>query len=395
MLPKRNFSAFTQQLKIERYVDEDLIPTYSVMDKKGRIIDESQDPKLPEEFVVKMYKDMVTLNTLDNIMYDAQRQGRISFYMTSFGEEATHLGSVSSLEPEDYIFGQYREAGVLLWRGFTLENMIDQCCSNEGDSGKGRQMPVHYGSNKHYFQTISSPLGTQLPQASGASYAMKLLGKKSCVICYFGEGAASEGDFHAALNFASTLDCPTIFFCRNNKFAISTPAREQYRGDGIASRGRGYGMDTVRVDGNDIWAVYNATKEARRIAVEESRPVLIEAMTYRVGHHSTSDDSTRYRTTDEIEYWVKEDNPISRLRLYLESKGWWDQARDEALKKQKRKDVLEQLKKSEAKKRPPIDELFTDVYDTIPPHLQEQKQQLAEHLKIYPDRYDLEHHVTK
>ena len=176
---------------------------------------------------------------------------------------------------------------------------MNQCYSNELDLGKGRQMPVHYGSKELNFQTISSPLCTQLPQASGAAYALKRAGKDACVICYFGEGAASEGDFHAALNIAATTDSPVIFFCRNNGYAISTPAKEQYRGDGIgkvilllsfffnitvlfsASRGHGYGMHTIRVDGNDVLAVYNATKLARETAIKGHRPVLIEALTYR------------------------------------------------------------------------------------------------------------------
>jgi 2-oxoisovalerate dehydrogenase E1 component alpha subunit len=154
---------------------------------------------------------MITLNALDIIMFDAQRQGRISFYMTNYGEEATHFGPSAALSLSDVIFGQYREAGVFMYRGFTLDEFMNQCYSNDLDYGKGRQMPVHYGSKKLNFQTISSPLGTQIPQAAGAAYALKRERKGSCAVCYFGEGAASEGDFHYALNFAATLGCPVIF----------------------------------------------------------------------------------------------------------------------------------------------------------------------------------------
>ena len=150
-------------------------------------------------------------------------------------------------------------------------------------------------------------------------------------ICYFGDGAASEGDAHTAMNFAAVFDVPMIFFCRNNGYAISTPVKEQYRGDGIAARGPGYGIVTIRVDGNDLLAVYNATKAAREIAVKESRPVLIEAMTYRLGHHSTSDDSTAYRSVDEMNSWEKDDNPILRFKQYLVSKGWWNSEKDEKM----------------------------------------------------------------
>lgn len=176
---------------------------------------------------------MLTITILDEILYNAQRQGRISFYMTSTGEEATHIGSAASLNEKDPVFAQYREVGVLLWRGFTISDVMNQCFGTYLDRGKGRQMPVHYGSQECNFQTISSPLGTQLPQAAGAAYALKLLGQKNVVMCYFGEGAASEGDFHAALNMAATTESPVIYFCRNNHYAISTSLKEQYRGDGI------------------------------------------------------------------------------------------------------------------------------------------------------------------
>jgi len=149
---------------------------------------------------------------MDNVLYDVQRQGRISFYMPNLGEEAAHLGSTAALDLNDMVLAQYRELGVLLWRDFPMEQCMNQCFSNDLDYGKGRQMPVHYGSKKFSYQTISSPLGTQIPQASGAAYGLKLQKKPQVAICYFGEGAASEGDFHPALNFAATLKCPVIFF---------------------------------------------------------------------------------------------------------------------------------------------------------------------------------------
>ena len=168
------------------------------------------------------------------------------------------------------------------------------------------------------FQSISSPLTTQLPHAVGAAYNLKLKRSDAISIVFFGEGAASEGDFHAALNFSATLDVPMIFFCRNNGYAISTPVQDQYRGDGIASRAAGYGMHCIRVDGNDLLAVKQATEVARALALEKSKPVLIEAMTYRRGHHSTSDDSSKYRSVNEIKYWQDHMDPIKRFRLYIE-----------------------------------------------------------------------------
>ncbi|KAF9953362.1 hypothetical protein BGZ70_000274 [Mortierella alpina] len=348
------------------------------MDTDGKVLDPSLEPDVTEEFATKIYKDMLTLNVMDLILYEAQRQGRISFYMTNAGEEA-YIGSAAALELEDEIFGQYREAGTLLYRGFTLDQFMNQCYSNDMDLGKGRQMPVHYGSKAHHFQTISSPLATQLPQASGAAYAIKRSGKKNCVMCYFGEGAASEGDFHAALNIAATTSAPVIFFCRNNGFAISTPASEQYKGDGIASRGVGYGMHTIRVDGNDVWAVYKATQEARKIAVEKHKPVLIEAMTYR----------------KEVEDWKRHDNPMVRMRKWLESKGWWDEARENAHKSEQRTAVLKSFAAAEKRKKPMVSEMFNDVYDKLTPNLVEQKKELEELIKKYPEHYDTSNYAQE
>ncbi|KAJ1941850.1 hypothetical protein EC988_006653, partial [Linderina pennispora] len=231
MFPGALDSTYSHELKFVSNVES--IPTYQVMDNDGKVLDTAHEPQMSREDARTMYKNMLTLNAMDSVLYEAQRQGRISFYMTSFGEEAL-IGSAAALDPKDHVFGQYREAGVLLQRGFTLEQFMNQCYSNELDPGKGRQMPVHYGSKELNFQTISSPLATQIPQASGAAYAMRREGSKQCVVCYFGEGAASEGDFHAGLNMAATLGCPVIFYCRNNGYAISTPSIEQYRGDGIA-----------------------------------------------------------------------------------------------------------------------------------------------------------------
>ncbi|KAB0802045.1 hypothetical protein PPYR_04231 [Photinus pyralis] len=361
------------------------IPTYRVLNSQGQIKNASEDPNLCKDVLEKMYKDMVLLNVMDKILYESQRQGRISFYMTNFGEEATHIGSAAALSVDDLVYGQYREAGVLLWRGFTIADCVSQCYGNKEDGGKGRQMPVHYGSKKLNFVTISSPLTTQMPQAAGAAYALK--GKNKVVICYFGEGAASEGDAHAALNFATTLDCPVIFFCRNNGYAISTPADEQYRGDGIAARGPGYGLNTLRVDGNDVFAVYNATLKAKDFALSRNKPVLIEALTYRVSHHSTSDDSSAYRSTEEVAHWVTNQNPVNRFRLYLEQNNLWDEGREQEWAKECRKNVLTVFGAGEKEAKPHWKEMFTDVYEEMPDHIKTQMNQMAEHIEMYKDKY--------
>lgn len=214
--------------------------------------------------------------------------------------------------------------------------------------------------------------------------------KPRVVAAYFGEGSASEGDFHAALNFAATRSCPVIFICRNNGYAISTPTLEQYRGDGIASRGIGYGIDSIRVDGNDIWAVREATKKARALALQDGgKPVLIEAMTYRVSHHSTSDDSFAYRARVEVEDWKRRDNPLIRLRKWMEAKNLWDDAKEKEARDRYRKEILKGITEAESEKKPAIRTMFEDIYEEMTDDLKDQMKQLKEVIDKYPDEYDL------
>ena len=383
-------AAFTNSLDVLAPDVTQGIPVYRVMSRDGKVIDESHDPNIAEEEMVHMYKSMTMLNMMDKILYESQRQGRISFYMTNYGEEATHVGSAAALHPQDLVYGQYREAGVLMYRGFSLDQFMNQCYSNAEDPGKGKQTPICYGSRELNFVTISPPLATQLPQAVGSAYAFKRAENGLAVICYFGDGAASEGDAHAALNFSATLECPVVFFCRNNGYAISTPVQEQYRGDGIAARGPSYGMATIRVDGNDVLAVYNATKKARELAVSENRPVLIEAMTYRIGHHSTSDDSSAYRSAKEVSFWEVKDHPITRFALYLNKQGVWSEQQEKEWKNESKKQVLQAFSRAEKKLKPNWKEMFTEVYDEMPSDLQRQMDEMERHLKMYKDQYPLE-----
>lgn len=192
------------------------------------------------------------------------------------------------------------------------------------------------------------------------------------------------------MNIAATRSSPVIFICRNNGYAISTPTLEQYRGDGIASRGIGYGIDTIRVDGNDIWAVREATKKAREIALQDGgKPVLIEAMTYRVSHHSTSDDSFAYRARVEVEDWKRRDNPLTRLRKWMEAKGYWDEAKEKEARDALRKEVLQEFSAAEKEKKPAIKTMFEDIYDELTPGLKAQMQELKELIDEYPDEYDV------
>jgi 2-oxoisovalerate dehydrogenase E1 component alpha subunit len=413
-------SEFTNTLEfLEPSKSKGAISTYRCLNQYGEIIDKEVGVDTTDEEALELYKNMVkrtscnhyiltmsrltaTVSIMDLLMFEAQRQGRLSFYMVSAGEEGISIGSASALSPKDVIFCQYRESGVYLQRGFTLAQFMNQLFANASDNGLGRNMPVHYGSKELNIHTISSTLATQIPHAAGAAYALKLqnqiaVGKdgstadERVAVCFFGEGAASEGDFHSALNIAATRQCPVIFICRNNGYAISTPTSDQYRGDGIASRGAGYGISTLRIDGNDIFAVRRAVKRARALALEDGgRPVLIEMMAYRVGHHSTSDDSFAYRQRVEVEDWKRRDNPITRLRKWLESRSLWSDAQEKDLRTSTRKEVLRAFEDAEKMKKPSIKYAFTDVWEQVTEEQKSHVAEMADILKRYPKEYDLD-----
>ncbi|RCV86709.1 thiamine pyrophosphate-dependent dehydrogenase E1 component subunit alpha [Billgrantia montanilacus] len=366
--------------------DEFQIPTFRLLQQDGTLFDGAEAPELDKEKALRIYRAMLVTRVLDERMLAAQRQGRLSFYMQCTGEEAAVIGATAALDDGDMIMAQYREQGALAYRGFTYDEFMNQLFGNELDYGKGRQMPIHYGSRKLHYMTISSPLATQIPQATGYAYGQKLAGEGHCTITFFGEGAASEGDFHAALNMASVHKVPVIFFCRNNGYAISTPATEQFAADGIAPRAFGYRMHVIRVDGNDILAVYRATQEARAIAVEQNEPVLIEAMTYRLAAHSSSDDPSGYRSRKEEEAW-REKDPILRMQRWLFDREWWSEEEEKDLQESLRREVLETMKRAEKRPPPPLESLVTDVYADVTPALQRQLDALKTHIRKYPDAY--------
>lgn len=362
------------------------IPELKILHQDGTTYPNADLPDIDQALATKIYKTLAFHRVLDERMVASQRQGRLSFYMTALGEEAASVGGAAALLPQDMIMMQYREQGALMFRGFSLENFMNQLFSNGKDLGKGRQMPIHYGSKELNCMTVSSTLATQIPQATGYAYGQKLQGLDAVTICYFGEGAASEGDFHAGLNMAAVQEAPVIFFCRNNGYAISTPADEQFKGNGIASRGVGYGIKTLRVDGNDILAVLKATQIARAYAVKESKPVLIEAMSYRLGAHSTSDDPSGYRTKEEEAKWQTHD-PILRMKNWMLNQNWWDETQETELFERLREEVLAAVKVGEKVDKPHIDTMIEDVYDVPSAQLKAQLDEVKAHVNKYPEAY--------
>lgn len=350
------------------------IKTLSYLDDEGKLSSDCYHA-IPDAELIKGYKTMMVTRLIDDRMITIQRQGTISFAMSSFGEEACSVASAAALQPQDWMYPQYREAGVIFWRGFTIQQYIHHMFGDAYDLGLGRQMPNHFGSRELNVVTVSSPIGTQIPHAAGAAYAMKMQGEKTVVICYFGEGATSEGDFHAGLNFAAVMKVPTIYFCRNNGYAISTPCSKQFCSDGIAPKGEGYGILAIRVDGNDYFAVHEVVTKARAHCLEGKGPVLIEAMTYRRGAHSTSDDPSLYRTEEEVKQWEKK-CPVLRLGKYLRAKSIWNEQQEKELIAKTTNEITEAINTAKSSPRPPLRTLFEHVYFEMPQKLKEQFEEV-------------------
>lgn len=334
-----------------------------------------------EPYALKALQTMIRTRIVDERMLLLQRQGAISFAMSSLGEEACAVGSAAALDIADWMYPQYREAGILFWRGFSVEDFVHQMFCDAKDLSLGRQMPNHFGSRALNIVTVSSPIGTKIPHAAGCAYAMRLQKDPSVVIAYFGEGATSEGDFHVGLNFAAVRKAPCIFFCRNNGYAISTPASRQFASEGIAPKGEGYGMKTFRVDGNDFFALFDLVRAAKSHALSGKGPVLIEAMTYRMGAHSTSDDPSRYRKEGEMDEW-KERCPILRLARYLETKKKWSAQEQKAFEESVTNEIDAAIKNAEKWVKPPLKSLVEHVYFEVPEEL---KRQLSDVARFFPE----------
>ena len=336
--------------------------------------DASLEPRMSEERLKDLYRALVFVRTLDTRMLSLQRQGRIGFYVPSSGEEATQIGSVAALSKEDWIFPAYREPGTALWRGYPLASLISQFYGNAEDLVKGRQMPNHFANRELRIVSISSPVGTQIPHAVGCAWAMKIRGEASAAIVYFGDGATSQGDFHTGMNFAGVFGVPCVFLCKNNQWAISVPVEKQTATASLAVKARAYGFEGMRVDGNDVLAVYSATKWAVEKALTGGGPTLIEAVTYRMGPHSSSDDPSRYRKPEEVEQWRQRD-PVERFRRYLEGKGSYDATWDAGMRGEIDEAITEAVRTAEKVPPPAMETVFTDVYADVPWHLREQMEE--------------------
>jgi 2-oxoisovalerate dehydrogenase E1 component alpha subunit len=340
--------------------------------------DGSADPaevQLPDADLLALYRWMILGRQLDERMVAMQRQGRIGFYIGAIGEEAAVYGTARAMAPNDWIFPCYREHGAALMRGLPLATYICDLLGNAGDLMLGHQMPCHEAWRPGLFTSISSPIATQIPQAVGAAWGARIKKEEMVALVYFGEGATSANDFHTGLNFAGVNKVPVVFACRNNGWAISVPRDRQTASQTIAQKAVAYGMHGERVDGNDLLAVYNATRRARDRAARGEGPTLLECVTYRIEGHSTSDDPRAYRPAEDVEPWRKRD-PILRLRQFLAGRGVLRDGDDEKLRAEVREEILRAVKEAERPPaKPPLETLFQGVYAEP---LWQQREQLEE-----------------
>jgi pyruvate dehydrogenase E1 component alpha subunit/2-oxoisovalerate dehydrogenase E1 component alpha subunit len=304
-----------------------------------------------------------------------QRQGRVGFYGACTGQEATPIGTGLALAEQDWVFPALRESSIMLLRGMPLSTYLCQIFGNQGDLLKGRQMPSHMSARQVKQVSWSSCIGTQLPHAVGAAWAAKLCGDDVVTVGFIGDGGTSEPDFHHAMNFAGVGKVPCVMICQNNHFAISVPSKQQTASETFAIKGRAYGVPSLRVDGNDVLAVYHAVAQAVARARRGGGPTFIETLTYRIGAHSSSDDPTRYRTQEEVDAWLKRD-PVKALERHLRVEGLLDDDKDKALEDELNAQILAAVKEAEAHDLPARDTLFDDVYAELPWHLREQRDLL-------------------
>jgi pyruvate dehydrogenase E1 component alpha subunit len=339
------------------------IQPLTILSPNGEVLDADAVPNLSDDQLKELMRRMVFTRTWDQRAVSLSRQGRLGFYAPVSGQEASMIGSEFALDKEDWICPGYRDMPQLVWHGLPMYQAFLYSRGHQ----HGGQIPE--GVNVLLPQII---IGAQIVQAPGVAMGLKLRGKQNVAIAYTGDGGSSQGDFYEGMNFAGAFKLPCIFFVQNNGYAISTPRSKQTAAATIAQKGIAAGIRCVQVDGMDVLAVYKAVSEARKHALE-GMPTLIEAITYRFGPHSMSgDDPSKYRTKEESGEWEERD-PLVRFRNYLAAKGLWSEEEENKVIEEAREYVNGQIKKAEETAKMNIPDLIDTMFETTPPHLEEQK----------------------
>ncbi|MDP6410823.1 MAG: thiamine pyrophosphate-dependent enzyme [Planctomycetota bacterium] len=327
---------------------------------------------LSDDQLLHCYRAMLRTRVFDEICMKLQRSGRVGFSVPNLGIEGMQVGAASALEKTDWVFPSYRDFGMALYHGVTPLRMMHNMFGNGLDSAKGRQMSVHFSFEEpiHFF-SISSPIGTHIPQAVGAARAFQARGEDHVCLASFGDGGTSSLGFHSGLNFAGVWKAPVVFLCQNNGWAISCPSSGQTASESFAIKADAYGMPGVKVDGNDLLAVREVVGEAVGRARAGEGPTLVEAVTFRMGGHSSSDDPTRYVPAEELEAWGERD-PIDRFEKYLAQRGLWSEGDEEHVREDALAEIDAAAKEAGAQAPPGLETIFSDVYETLPDHLRAQ-----------------------
>ena len=323
-------------------------------------------PPIDDQETFKLYQKMLFIRLADQRGLLLQRQGRFGTYAPIWGQEACQVGSTYVLKKGDWVFPAFREIGATMMMGIPLKQFFLYWMGNE----MGSRAPEEIN-----MVPVSIPVGTHIPQAVGTAWAAKIKGDKIITVAYFGDGATSKGDFHEGMNFAGVFKTPTIFFCQNNQFAISVPRSRQTASATLAQKAIAYGFDGIQVDGNDLFAVIAATREAAEKARTGGGPTLIEGVTFRFGPHTTADDPTKYRTEKDIEPWKPLD-PMVRLRLYLKGKNLWSEEAEQRMTEEAQKEIDEAVKEAEAVPAPEAEDIFKYVFAEMTSPLKEQMEYL-------------------
>jgi pyruvate dehydrogenase E1 component alpha subunit len=347
-----------------------------ILDPSGKLVGE--DPAISTDALLSAYRNMVLTRILDEKLISLQRQGRMGTYVSCSGQEASQIGTVLALAKDrDWIFPMYRDMGMIIQAEVSIKQLANRMLGNAEDEALGRDLPNLFAWKDNKIVSFAAPIASHVPLATGFALAAKLRKDNLVTVATFGDGATSSGEFHVAMNFAGVYKAPTIFICENNQYAISVPVGQQTASKSIAIKAKAYGFEGVKVDGNDIFAVYVAVKKAAEKARSGGGPTLIECSTYRLSSHSTADDWKKYRSTDEVETWRRKD-PISRLKEYLiRNRKVWSEERDSKLKTEIEGEVSQAISLSEKVPPPNLKTLFQDVYSSIPKSLEEQSKELS------------------
>ena len=356
----------TTKIKLPRTIFKDFDPREDkilrIIDNEGEVLNKELMPDLDDATIIKAYKSMLFTRITDEMAVSYQRQGRMFTYPPNLGQEAIQTAVGLIIRENDWLAPAFREIGIMMAKGVTPKELFLYYMGNEQGS--------NFRTANHVLP-ICVPIGSQLLHATGIGYSIKYQKKDEVVFTYVGDGGTSEGDFSEALNFAGVWNVPVIFTIQNNQYAISVPVKSQTKSVNLAIKAIAFGIPGIKVDGNDFFAMYAAYKEAFDNARSGKGPTLIEALTYRKGAHTTSDDPTKYRTKEEEQEWDKTD-PLIRLKKYMDKKGIWKE-NEEQLIEDFKLDIDKQFTEAENFTAYKLEDIFQYMYVDMPDILKKQK----------------------